>query len=194
MKSAAKKTLGQNKSDIINMLSERCQLTHVANLIVQPDPQSVLDIGVGFGTYGFISRAYLDVWRGRMFPRDWKVKIDGIEYYKEFHNPIYDFCYSKIYWGDAIEQLRPLENYDIIILMHILEHMTKEQGIKLLTMAENHTNKRIIVGTPKRFFKSGGTRFPKEEHRSLWKMDDFRIRTYKTSMLQNLEISAYKDK
>lgn len=175
------------------MLSERCNLTPVANLLVQSDPRTVLDLGVGFGTYGIISRAFLDVWRGRMFKDKWEIKIDGVEYYKEFKTPIYDFIYDKIYYGDVFEILPKLEKYEVIILMHVIEHFEKKQAIELLKLMREHCTKRIIIGTPSRFFKTGYPQYPKEEHRSLFTPAEFTNWEYRVHTQGNLGIIAWKD-
>jgi hypothetical protein len=175
------------------MLSERCNITPVANLLVQGDPKSVLDVGVGFGTYGFIARAFLDVWRGRMFKKDWKIKIDGIEFYKEFENPIYTFCYDKVFYGNVIETLPKLGKYDTIIFMHVLEHVEKFRAIKILEEAHKHANKRIIIGTPKRFFKTGYENWPAEQHRCHFTPAELRGLHFEIKTDRDLGILAWKD-
>lgn len=174
------------------MLCERCNLTPVANLLVRADPKTVLDIGVGFATYGFIARAFLDVWRGRLFDKDWKILIDGIEYYEEFRNPIYDFCYDKIFWGDVVEVLPRLGKYECIIIMHVIEHFEKEQAIELLKLIRAHCTKLIIVGTPSKFFSTGYPNYPKEQHKCLFTAPELKNMGYQTVTLPPHEILAWK--
>lgn len=175
------------------MLSERSNLTPVANLLVQSDPATVLDIGVGFGNYGMIARAFLDVWRGRAFRDTWKIKIDGIEYYTEFKNPIYDYCYDHVFFGNCVEILPRIGDYDVIILMHILEHLPKEESLKFLKLAKSKTRKRIIVGTPLKFFKTGWPKYPKEEHQCHYTTKEYMSLGYQVITLQGLGILAWKD-
>lgn len=175
------------------MLSERCNLTPVANLLVMTDPKTVLDVGVGFGNYGIIARAYLDVWRGRMFKEKWQTIIDGIEYYKEFKTPIYDFIYDHLFWGDVFELLPKLPKYQAVILMHIVEHLEKPQALKLITMAKSHCTKRIIIGTPSQFFNTGCPDHPKEQHRCLFTPLEFKNSGYQVITLPPHEILAWKD-
>ena len=40
------------------------QLTHCINKIIQLQPKSVLDVGCGFGKWGYLCREYLDVFPG----------------------------------------------------------------------------------------------------------------------------------
>lgn len=175
------------------MLSERSNITPVANLLVQADPKSVLDVGVGFGTYGYIARAFLDVWRGRMFKKDWKAKIDGIEFYKEFENPIYSFCYDRVFFGNVLEILPKLEKYDMIIFMHILEHMEKFRAIEVIELASKHANKRIIIGTPMRFFKTGYENWPAEQHRCHFTPAELQKLHFKIRSQGDLGILAWRD-
>lgn len=175
------------------MLSERCNITPVANLLIQVNPKSVLDVGVGFGTYGFISRAFLDVWPGRMFKKDWLTKIDGIEFYKEFENPIYSFCYDRIFFGDALEILPKLEKYDVIILFHVLEHMEKFKAIKVIELAHTHAKKRIIIGTPTKFFATGCKNWPAEQHRCHFTPGEFKGYHFNVRTFGDLGILAWKD-
>lgn len=175
------------------MLSERWNLTPVSNLLVQVDPKSVLDVGVGFGNYGMIARAFLDVWPGRFEKEKWQAKIDGIEYYKEFKNPTYDFVYNKVYFGDVFEILPKLEKYQAIILMHIVEHMEKTQALKLISLAKSHCTKRIIIGTPSKFFKTGWPKFPKEEHKCLITTLEFQKMGFQVMTQGSLGTLAWKD-
>lgn len=175
------------------MLSERSNLTPVANLLVQVDPKTVLDVGVGFGNYGMIARAFLDVWRGRMFKEKWQIKIEGIEYYEEFKTPIYDFLYNAVHFGDVFKILPKLDKYEVVILMHIIEHIEKAQAIKLISLAKAHCTKRLIIGTPGKFFNTGCPNHPKEQHRSLFTPLEFKNMGYQVITLAPHEILAWKD-
>ena len=39
------------------------QLNEIVDLIALTNPVKVLDIGVGFGKYGFLAREYLELWK-----------------------------------------------------------------------------------------------------------------------------------
>ena len=117
-------------------------------LIVLTKPQSVLDVGVGFGKYGVMSREFLELWDGRENYTEWTRTIDGIEVFKGYLTPLHDFIYDKIYVGNAIEIIPTLKtNYDIILLIDVLEHLDYEAGIKLLKDCQK-IGKNIIVSTP----------------------------------------------
>ena len=66
-------------------VSTSVHLSHCLANIIRLEPRSILDVGCGFGTWGFLCRTYLDVFLERVQPEDWQVRIDGIE----FSSPIF---------------------------------------------------------------------------------------------------------
>ena len=56
----------------------------IASIARQLRPKSVLDVGVGFGKYGYLFREYLDVWDMHSVRdyerRRWTTRIEGIEH------------------------------------------------------------------------------------------------------------------
>ena len=64
-------------------------------------PQSVLDVGIGFGRIGYLAREILDVMlNGSYRAEDWKVKIDGIEAFPDYIQEHQKALYDDIYFGD----------------------------------------------------------------------------------------------
>ena len=55
------------------------QLNAIVEIMMLTDPQSMLDVGVGFGKYGFLAREFLELYDGRDAYADWQRRIDGIE-------------------------------------------------------------------------------------------------------------------
>lgn len=98
-------------------------------------PQSILDIGVGYGRWGILSREFLEVWEGCTYKENWKLRIDGIEAFAKNIVTYHNYFYNNILIGDALEEIDSSEllpDYDLIILGDVLEHFTKENGIKFL--------------------------------------------------------------
>jgi len=125
------------------------QLNEIMDLIYNANPKSILDIGVGFGKYGFLSREFLELWDGRQQYKNWQVRIDGIEVFKEYLTPVHNFIYDHIYEGNAIDILPTLETkYDLILLIDILEHFDFEEGSTILSECQKH-GRNIIISTPK---------------------------------------------
>ncbi len=152
------------------------QLNEIMELILLTKPKSMLDVGVGFGKYGFLSREYLELFDGREKFDDWKRKIDGIEIFEDYITSLNKMIYDKIYIGDALEILPTLDKtYDLILLIDIIEHFNYDDGIRLLKMCEQHGN-NTIISTPKRFF-SQRDMFgnPFEVHKFLYKKKHFKL-------------------
>lgn len=138
-------------------------------------PQSILDIGVGFGKYGVLFREALELPYLRYHKSQWKVVIDGIEAFPEYHNPIYDFVYNEIFYGDVKDLIKYRGVYDVITMIDVIEHFEKEVGKTLIDELLLHCRKGLIISTPldpapqKEYL---GNFF--EEHKSVWVEGDFK--------------------
>ena len=149
----------------------------IPNILTQVrllNPESILDIGIGFGKYGLLFRDQLEIPFMRYEKNNWKVKIDGVEVFETYHNPVYDFAYDKVYFGDILKIVDTLQNYDCITLIDVLEHFSKEEGLLLIEKLVHHCNKGVIVSTP--FYPDPqsdylGNTF--EQHKSVWSIVDF---------------------
>jgi len=109
------------------------QINEIVSIIRAANPKALLDIGVGFGKYGFLAREYLELWDGREKYNEWTRTIDGIEIFPEYITPLQHYIYDNIFIGDAIEILPRLQtHYDLTLLIDTLEHFDKADGIKLL--------------------------------------------------------------
>jgi hypothetical protein len=139
------------------------------------NPKSLLDIGVGFGKYGFLSREYLELCDGREEYNDWKRRIDGIEAFPEYITPAHDFIYDHIYKGKATDILPSIEvKYDLILLIDIIEHFDCEDGIALIKECLAHS-RNVIISTPKDIgTQQDAFDNPFEAHKFQWRKKHFR--------------------
>jgi hypothetical protein len=152
----------------------------VIHLLRQLKPQSILDVGVGFGKWGHLFREYSDILEAEHDParyrrRNWRVRIDGIEGHAAYLTPMHRFLYNRIHVGDAAKLIPKLPGYDLIFFGDIIEHFDKAAGMKLLQSAFAKAGKAIIVSTPKFETEQGelcGNEL--ERHRSLWSAKEFR--------------------
>jgi hypothetical protein len=150
------------------------QLNELTNLILLINPKTVLDIGVGFGKYGFLTREYLELWTQTSNYHNWTRQIDGVEAYQNYLTPIHAYIYNHVYIGDALKVLPNLKTtYDLILLIDVLEHFSYEDGVKLLEACQDHA-KNILISTP---FDIGNqtTSFGNEleTHRFQWQKKHF---------------------
>jgi glycosyltransferase involved in cell wall biosynthesis len=149
-------------------------ISSILDQIQSENPRSILDIGVGFGKYGLMVREILDLPFERYNKDQWLINIEGIEAFEKYKNPIHDYVYNKIYYGDAREVIKNLPKYDCILLIDVLEHFEKEDGKKFIKELMNHVNKSLIISTPRYPAKQEeylGNKY--EEHKSKWSIIDF---------------------
>jgi hypothetical protein len=151
------------------------QLNEIMELICLSDPKSLLDIGVGFGKFGFLAREYLELWDGWKNYHARKRRIDGIEIFKDYLTPVHDFIYDHVYVGNALELVPNLEiKYDLIILIDVLEHFVYKEAIELLNICRQKS-KNILISVPKNCLGQGAVfGNPFEEHKTQFKEEDFR--------------------
>ncbi len=142
--------------------------------VIAEQPVTVLDVGIGFGKYGVLVREVLDLPFERYEQKDWLVQIDGIEIHQGYKNPIYDYIYHNIFY-DPLENVLPkLENYDVILLIDLIQNFTKSDGKNLIKELLEKTNKTLIITTPlyphsQQYYLDN----PHEKHISRWSQIDF---------------------
>lgn len=146
------------------------QLNKIVNLILTVDPASVLDIGVGFGKFGLLTREYLEFWYKDKDYNNWTKEIDGIEVFEKYINPVHRYIYNNIYIGNAIDVLPTLnKKYDLILLIDVLEHFDYHTGLKLLEMCRMSAH-NILISFPKDIGDQGDSfGNPNEKHEFQWK-------------------------
>ena len=120
----------------------------ILDQIKTESPQSILDIGVGFGKYGLLLRDVLDIPFERYHKQQWQVRIDGIEAFEQYKNPLHDFAYDHVYYGNAMEIIDQLPIYDGILFVDVLEHFSKEEGHAFIKKLLAHTRKSLLISTP----------------------------------------------
>lgn len=144
------------------------QISPLAWLIRELDPQSVLDVGPGFGKYGFLAREYLELWWRTTDYAKRTRRIDAVEVFEPYITPLQRSIYDEIYIGDALEVLPKLTKYDLILLVDVLEHLDKPGGLRLLA-ASIQRGSFVVISTPKNPAPQGA-HFGNvhEQHTSAW--------------------------
>jgi hypothetical protein len=128
-------------------LSRPDTIPAVINYIWGKNPQSLLDVGVGFGGMGVLFRQTMDVRWGRL--KDWHTKIEGIEIELKYKNNAWS-VYNNVFIGDARDILPTLGEYDVIFFGDVLEHFEKKDALDLVKIAKNLA-KMVIITTPATF-------------------------------------------
>ncbi len=123
-------------------------ITDSIRMIIPQNPASILDIGVGYGRWGYLCRETLDAAFERYKPEEWKVQIDGIEIFEPYILPHQRFLYDTIHIGDAADIIKTLGRYDIIIAGDVVEHLPKEKAWDLLFAVIQRAEKGFLLNLP----------------------------------------------
>jgi hypothetical protein len=150
-------------------------LTPAAKVICGLNPQSVLDVGIGIGKWGLLVREYTDVWNHQRFYRsEWQTTLVGVEIHSAYKNPVWD-VYTEIYLGNAITELPRIfekhPRFDLIVMIDVLEHFQKEDGLNLIKLFPEHASNVLISYA--NIDQSGIRDNPFEDHVSRWTPEDF---------------------
>ncbi len=150
------------------------QLNEIVDLIALTNPVKVLDIGVGFGKYGFLAREYLELWKDGGEYQKWEKQIDGIEAFEPYITPVHKFIYNNIFIGNALDILPSLQDkYDLILMIDVFEHFTFEEGRRLLGECRKK-GKNILISVPIAMSAQEAIYGnPFEKHKYAWKREDF---------------------
>ena len=151
------------------------QLNEIMELVVLANPRTMLDVGVGFGKYGFLAREYLELWDGREKYEQWTRRIDGIEAFAQYLTPVHKFIYNQIHIGNAAEILPALgQQYDLVTAIDVLEHFDYKQGRQFL-LACSQRAANVIISTPTDIGNQADAfGNPYETHQFQWQREHFR--------------------
>ncbi|MBI5093070.1 MAG: hypothetical protein HZB26_11610 [Candidatus Hydrogenedentes bacterium] len=156
-------------------VSTSVHISHCLQWIIRLNPASVLDVGCGFGLWGFLCREYLDVMNERVQPASWRVRIDGIELFEPYILAHQKALYTSIQIADIRDVAPRVDEYDLIITGDVIEHLDKSEGEAVLETLYGKARKALLVNIP----IGGGWDHPErhgnpgELHRSQWQVEDF---------------------
>src|SRR5260370_32759099 len=103
----------------------------------------------------------------------WEVWLEGIDVFVRYHNPIWDYIYHTVHIGLAQDILPGLEEFDVILIADVIEHLARDAAIALVRCSLDK-GKFLIVSTPKEFYpQQDANDNPYEIHRILWTRSDF---------------------
>jgi hypothetical protein len=150
-------------------------ISYNITLLRKINPQSILDIGVGFGRWGILFREFLEIWDNSKYNGDWERTIDGVEIFPGYIKDYHRFFYNNIFISDALDFLQSLnKTYDLINFGDVIEHLDKTKGEEAINIAiEKSRFVLITVPIGKHWQQEGTEENPHEEHRSIWYNRDF---------------------
>jgi cyclopropane fatty-acyl-phospholipid synthase-like methyltransferase len=122
------------------------------HLLLNHNPNSILDIGAGAGKYGHIAKIY-----------DPGIHVDAVEVWEPY---VSQFELELLYTRVSTEDVRNMDDfkYDLVIMGDVLEHMTKEDAQALVKRVSKQA-KTIIISIPVTHCPQGHVHGnPYEEH------------------------------
>lgn len=170
-----------------------CNIPLVVRLMEAIDPRSVLDVGPGYGKYGFLFRERVDDFR-------WERTIDGFEPFPDYMNRsaaryLYDrwflggfpvctagtsarrrvgetngfIAWEPIFRGGGVldEDGLLVASYDLVLMVDVLEHYEDEAGEEALEVALKLAPK-VLISTPVGYPQGPSHGNVHETHRSDW--------------------------
>ena len=141
-------------------------ITNRAYIIMKHIPEntnSIIDIGCGLGDWGYLFKTRL--------PND--IFLVGLDVYQPYIDNISRFnLYDKLMCGD-IKNMEIIDYYDVGIMIDVLEHIKKEEALKVLNKLKRICNK-LIVSLPRGFLPHDAIDENKyQAHTSGWDVEDF---------------------
>ena len=144
---------------------------------IEPRPDRILDVGLGFGKWGMLLREYLEYYgRSSTLAGTRLIVIDGIEVCASYVGTIQKAIYDTVFLGDARAVLPELVtcSYDLVMLIDVIEHFDKVEGKDVLAECVR-VGEVVIVSTASGWYPqkaAHGNIY--ETHRSLWTVTDLR--------------------
>lgn len=136
-------------------------------------PESFLEVGTGWGQYGFLLRSYWDAAWGRFQPEDWQTKIDGIEVCERYICDAARLVYDDLQIGNALDILPgiPDNSYDVTFSIEVLEHFEEADGHAFIDHLKRIARLGVVISTPHPDgWEAQGSLFGNdyEIHRTVW--------------------------
>jgi cyclopropane fatty-acyl-phospholipid synthase-like methyltransferase len=147
--------------------SDTAQISTIVDLIQILNPKSILDIGCGWGKYGFLSREYL---MGDYWNMDTTL-INAVEGFEKNINELQKNIYNNIFFANALNWNDYLkQDYELILIIDAFEHFEENKGRELIKILREKC-KYLLISIPRyvsvqKGYSDDPNKF--EEHRAFW--------------------------
>lgn len=144
-----------------------------AYLEARPAVRSILDVGMGRGNYGWFLRNVVH-YEGKLTGMDvWAPYVVGEGALSGGNRTYYDGGIVVMDMRDASSVMADLHP-DVIFAFDVIEHVTKEEGIRVLRAMQRAANVAVLVASPIVPYAQGPVHGnPFEEHRHDWTVEEF---------------------
>ena len=156
----------QKLDEFIQTISRYLPFTYQRTIRTNLKEGSILDLGCG---KGWSWKFFVNPNRSNSF----------LTVGADISLPYLKYCQEKGLYEDLIRcDVRKLpfkeKSFDVVLLLQLVEHLTKEEGLKLIDEAEKIARKQVIIGTPAGFLEL-------DFHSSGWDPDELKGLGYKVS-------------
>lgn len=150
-------------------------------------PVSIVDIGCGWGRWGFLAREFLELWERRYAKADWAVRIDAVDIHQGTWTPIHPYIYDNVFQVD-VRAWKPSTRYDVAICADVIEHMPHDDGERVLRTLLGYCD-HVLLGVPlgDGWERPGFDGNAYEAHVSRWEDADFEFYDVRASKLTSTE-------
>lgn len=153
--------------------SDTAQISTIVDLIQIINPKSALDIGCGYGKYGFLTKEYL---MGHVWDKNNTI-VNAVEGYESYISEMQRAIYNDIFICDAMDFSKYLtRDYDLVTIIDAFEHLSVEDGKKFISEILKHS-KYLLISVPRYVgIQKGLEDDPNklEEHRAFWTRSMFK--------------------
>jgi len=152
----------------------------------------ILDVGGAFGKYALLIKEGIASIRseaGDLSPDISDIIIDNFDisdYFKQIS--WLKYLYNNVIQGDIIKTPEICNNYDLVLMIDVIEHIPKETFLLIL----NKINKPILISTPKEVCMYEHEHYGFARHCSQWTKNDFNDRILKDYSTLNSHILLIK--
>jgi 2-polyprenyl-3-methyl-5-hydroxy-6-metoxy-1,4-benzoquinol methylase len=149
------------------------QIDTIVNLMTRLAPSRVLDIGKGFGKYGFLLHEYYGIDNNtkpdatKTLAQQSRVTIDAVECNQDYLWPHIAQFYSRVFVGRIEDMYLNLHGYDTVLMLDVIEHLQPSYG-KAIIEHFIYEGSTMVISTPNVFFNQELYDSPEEHHVSFW--------------------------
>ena len=172
--------------------SDPAAIPSVIRFVKTLQPKTILDLGCGFGKWGFLFREYLEVAKGRYYPKDWEVDITWVDIFPKYIVDQHHVFYDRIRVEDVFAFFEhDRQVYEFIMCGDLIEHLDKGFGCTLLEIMRERGKANCVV-TPAKFVAQGAYLGNEHEsHKCLWTENEFIDRGYSVRTVEGKIIACY---